>query len=175
MMFITGALEDVAGHLDKLIDVLESLAARGELTFKNIRKAVLQVRNGMIGYWYRPVKPVDCHLMDMGYMRDGEFIVLENFSDMHPFTDPAAIYRCENNRDIDWVDEFGIRFASRQEIYVQLTQVHPYLAITLRFPLLAWLDAIALWLYTRTSIRRCSRALQRTSFRHTLRVLVIIL
>ena len=116
MMFIAGALEDVAGELDKLLDALETLSARGELTFKNIRKAVLQVRDGLIGFWYRPPKPLSCRLMDMGYMRDEEFIVLENFSDVHPFTDPGSIYHSENTRDIDWVDEFGIRFASRQNI-----------------------------------------------------------
>ncbi|KAF8157267.1 hypothetical protein B0H34DRAFT_798558 [Crassisporium funariophilum] len=109
MMFIAGALEDVAGELDNLIDSLESLAARGELTFKNIRNAVLQVRDGGIGFWYRPPKPLHCRLMDIGYMRNGEFIVLENCSDLDPFNNPTAVYRCEKSRDIDWVDEFGIR------------------------------------------------------------------
>ncbi|KAF8155392.1 hypothetical protein B0H34DRAFT_494330 [Crassisporium funariophilum] len=110
MMFIAGALENVAGELENLIDALESLAARGELTFKNIRKAVIEVRqfNGGVGYWYRPPKPLACHLMDIGYMRDGDFIVLENCSNVEPFTNPAATYRCENNRDVEWVDESEI-------------------------------------------------------------------
>ena len=50
MMFIVGALGDAVGELDKLsIDALGTLSAREELTFKNIRKAVLQVRDGILG------------------------------------------------------------------------------------------------------------------------------
>ena len=38
-----------AGELDKLIDALGTLSAQGELTFKNIQKAVLQVHDGILG------------------------------------------------------------------------------------------------------------------------------
>ena len=38
-----------AGELDKLIDALGTLRVQGELTFKNIQKAVLQVCDGILG------------------------------------------------------------------------------------------------------------------------------
>ena len=109
MMYIAGTLQDVVGELDSLIDALESLAARGELTFKNIRNAVLEVRRGGTGFWYRPPVPLNCRLGDVGYIEDGNFVVLENCV-QEAFAEPASMYRSENKRDIDWVDEHGVRY-----------------------------------------------------------------
>lgn len=110
MLFISGSFGQVAEDLDNLMDALEALAARDELTFRNIRRAVLEVRDG-IGFWYRPPKPLGCRLLDVGYIRDGEFIRLDNCRSMAPFLPdvrPEPVFYTENNRDIDWVDEFGV-------------------------------------------------------------------
>lgn len=136
IMFIAGALGDVAGELDSLIDALEALAAQKQLTFKNIRNAVLQVRNGGIGFWYRPPRPLECRLMDIGYMQDGKFIVLENLSQVQPFSDPGAVYRRDNSRDIDWVDEFGVRSAFTKLFQVDYQRLNLDQAITQLFRLL---------------------------------------
>ena len=168
MMYIAGTLQDVVGELDSLIDALESLAARGELTFKNIRNAVLEVRRGGTGFWYRPPVPLNCRLGDVGYIEDGNFVVLENCV-QEAFAEPASMYRSENKRDIDWVDEHGVRYVFSPKPPQNVCRLIRVVVTTQPFRLLPQSDETAPLLYTKTwTTLSHSQEQRRTNFHLTL-------
>ena len=72
--YLIPTLSDVVQVLDKLEDALSESYSKGQLTFSGIRRHLKTLESG--AFIYRPNKPLAVNIGDIGFMNDGEFVVL---------------------------------------------------------------------------------------------------
>jgi len=102
--YLMGSLTASAKGLQTTMELLESHYHHGSLTFKDIRQVILQVRHWQVGNIYRPLKPVEIQLLDVGFMSNEKFTALENCSNMFQyetiFSPPSSSPRCTGTAEI---------------------------------------------------------------------------